>query len=451
MKKLWSLALIGLVILSLAGCKKSSSGVNEDGATILNMWVHIAGDTLEGRAYRLRAEAFNLEYKGQYEVRVEYIPRGGGGTGYEDKINAALTTSSLPDVITLDGPNTAAYAKSGILLNLDDYISEESKNDFLPSALQQGMYNGGLYSLAIQESTTAIYYNKTMFVEAGLCASVTTCSPEEILDPTTNQPLQASLANPWTYAQFLSISTSLKNHFNREAISLPAGQDEMITYAVAPFIWNNGGELVSSDGLTASNIFNSAANVSAFEFLQSLFTSGIATDVPVDNGFYIGTYPMMLDGIWGVPILEITYKNEIPHWGVMPIPVGSTGNLYASTGSWAFGVTKTSRHPEGSALLADFMTSAVSTNVVTSATGLIPAKISALESNPAYQSGVREVLKNQLIEGGKARPSSVAYPEITDTFQRAYIELMVTTSAPNVKTVLDQYAASLQTKLNRHR
>lgn len=451
MKKLLLIALTMMAITGLFGCEGGSSTVNKDGAKILNMWVHIAGDTLEGRAYRVRAEAFNEANKGVYEARVEFIPRGGGGTGYEDKINAALTTSSLPDVITLDGPNTAAYAKSGILLNLDDLIPQASKDDFLPSALEQGMYNGSLYSLAIQESTTVVYYNKTMFVQAGLCASVETCNPADIKDPTNNQALGISLSNPWTYNEFFNISNALKTHFNTQAISLPMGQDEMITYAITPFIWNNGGEIVSSDGLTASGIFNSTANVEAFSFLQSLFTSGIATDVPVDNGFYIGTYPMMLDGIWGVPILEITYKNEIPHWGVLPIPVGSTGDVYASTGSWAFGVTKTSKNAEGAALLADWMTSPESTNYVTAATGLIPAKISALNSNTAYNTGVRAILKEQLIQGGKARPSSVAYPEITDTFQRAYIELMVTSNPPIVQAVLDQYAASLQTKLNRHK
>lgn len=451
MKKLGILVLLLVITLGLTGCKGKGSDVTEDGAKIIKMWVHIAADTLEGKAYRVRAEAFNEAHKGVYEARVEFIPRGGGGTGYEDKINAALTTSSLPDVITLDGPNTAAYAKSGILLNLDELISEASKADFLPSALEQGTYNGSLYSLAIQESTTVVYYNKTMFVSAGLCASVSTCEPDQIKNPETNQPIGMSLSNPWTYNQFFEVASKLKTTFNTEAISLPVGQDEMITYALSPFIWSNGGELVSSDGLTASNVFNSNENVEAFSFLQSLFTNKLATDVPVDNGFYIGTYPMMLDGIWGVPILELTYKDEIPHWGVLPIPVGKTNTLYASTGSWAFGVTKTTKNQEGAALLADWMTSPESTNYVTQATGLIPSKLSALENNPAYQTGIRAILKEQLISGGKARPSSVAYPEITDTFQRAYIELMVTSNPPNVKAVLDQYAASLQTKLNRHK
>ncbi len=450
MQKIIFRTLLVLFLLIITACGKKNETVNKDGAKIIRVWVHIAGDTLEGKAYKTRAEAFNKEFKGEYEARLEFIPRGGGGTGYEDKINAALTTSSLPDVITLDGPNTAAYAQSGILLDLSDYISQEVKDDFLPSALAQGIYNDGLYSLAIQESTTTIYYNKSMYVDAGLCDSVEACEPSDIRLPNSDEPLGISLENPWNFDNFKTISKHLKEHFEIEAISLPTSQDEMITYAITPFIWSNGGDIVGEDGLTVTNIFNSSANVEAFEFLQSLFTEGLTTNVPIDNGFYLGNYPMMLDGIWGVPILELTYKEQIPHWGVLPIPMGKD-KLAASTGSWAFGVTKTTRNPEGAALFAEWMTNADSTNHVTNATGLIPARISALEANTKYQSGVRKILKDQLMIGGIARPSSVAYPEITDTFQRTYIELMVTTDAPDVKEVLDQYTTSLQTKLDRHK
>lgn len=451
MKKIITVIVSLVALFTLSACGRDNEKVNKDGETIIRVWVHIAGDTLEGKAYKARVDAFNEEYNGQYEARIEFIPRGGGGTGYEDKINAALTTSSLPDVITLDGPNTAAYASSGILLNLDDYISQEVKDDFLPSALAQGTYNGSLYSLAIQESTTAIYYNKSMFVEAGICADVETCNPGDIRLPGSDEALGLTLENPWSFDQFKRIASHLKDFFDIEAISLPTSQDEMITYAMTPFIWSNGGDIVSENGLEVNGIFNSSETVEAFSFLQSLYTEGIATNIPIDNGFYLGNYPMMLDGIWGVPILEITYSDQIPYWGVLPIPVGKSGQMAASTGSWAFGVTKQSKNPEAAALLAEWMTNADSTNLITNATGLIPARISALESNAKYQSGVRAVLKDQLLIGGHARPVSVAYPEITDAFQRAYIELMVPTNAPDVKEVLDQYAESLQTKLNRHK
>ncbi len=451
MKKILVLSLSVLSILILQACGNGGgSSQQDDGVTRLDVWVHIAHDTLEGRAYGTRIDDFNEAYEGEYEARIEYIPRGGGGTGYEDRINAALTTGSLPDIISLDGPNTAAYSRSNIIIDLSEYLTQESIDDFLPSALDQGMYDGGLYSLAIQESTTAVYYNKDMYVDAGLCDSVDACEMKDIKDPSTDEAMGLSLENPWTYEQFKAVAEVLRDSVGREAIQLPTGQDEMITYAMAPFVWNNGGEIVSEDGLEAQGILNSEENVEAFSFMQSLFTEGMATDVPTENGFYIGHYPMMLDGIWGVPILELTYAEEIPNWGVMPIPVGKSGEVVASTGSWAFGVTSASSNPEGAALLAEWMTNTESTNYITGATGLIPARYSALEDNDAFNEGPRQVLRDLLVQGGKARPTSVAYPEITDAFQRAYIEAMVTRNAPDVQAVLNQHTEALQTRLNRH-
>lgn len=73
-------------------------------------------------------------------------------------MNAALTTNTLPDVITLDGPNTAAYAKSGVIAPLDEYIKDQ--DDLLPSIKQQGTYQGKLYAIGVSESSVGIYYNK---------------------------------------------------------------------------------------------------------------------------------------------------------------------------------------------------------------------------------------------------------------------------------------------------
>lgn len=452
MKKIFLLLLVLTISMALTACNNEVPEVNESGETILTMWVHIADDTLEGKSYKKRADDFNEEYEGLYEVRVEYIPRGGGGTGYEDRVNAALTTGGLPDVLTLDGPNTAAYAKSRILLNLDDYITQEVKDDFLPSALEQGMYEGSLYSLAIQESTVAIYYNKDLFVDAGLCTNVDTCESTDIVDPTTGNAIGISIDNPWTFDEFLNVSRELTAELGIEAINLPiASQDEMITYSMSPFIWTAGGNLVSPDGYSAEGYFNSTESQVGFEFLQQLINEDLTTNVPVDNGFYIGSYPMSLDGAWGVPILNLSYADTLPNWGLLPYPIADEdADFYAPTGSWAFGVTSTTNHPEGASLLAEWMTNAESTLRVTAATGLIPSRYSAFELTSLYDAGPNAFLKEQLEKGGRPRPSTVGYPELTFQFQVTITSLLVPVDAPDVKETIDLHAMSLETKLQRH-
>lgn len=433
--------LIAAITLVACGSNNNDGGVGpgEEGLKKLSMWVHISEDTLEGKAYKNRADAFNKAHEGEIEVQVQFVARGGGGTGYEDRVNAALTTNSLPDVLTLDGPNTAAYARSNILLDLTDYISEEVKEDFLPTALEQGMYEGGLYSLAIQESTVAVYYNKDMFVEAGLINSV----------ETAEEDLGISVDQPWTFEEFREIGKKLTDYFDKPAIDLHLGsQDEWITYALAPFVWTSGGELISSDGLSAEGIFNSPESVKGFTFLKTLIDSGITTTTPEENAFEVGTYPMSLSGAWTIPILKYSFAETVPNWGILPYPVGDTGEMYVPTGSWAFGVSESSRFPEEAAKLAEWMTNSESAKLVTESTGLLPAVSSAYEGLARFDEGPDKLLMDQLFDAGKPRPSSVAYPEISFTFQQAVDRI---SSGYSVQDTLDQLTAQLEVKLSRHK
>ncbi len=71
----------------------------------------------------------------------------------------------LPDVLTVDGPNIAAYAANGIIQPLAE-LSEEEKSIYLPSIIDQGTYNDKLYALGVMESSVGLYYNKEILQEA---------------------------------------------------------------------------------------------------------------------------------------------------------------------------------------------------------------------------------------------------------------------------------------------
>lgn len=139
--KRWLFGIFSLLLMfAMWGCSNSKSANSQDGKT-LTMWVHVSDDSEEGKVYQKRVDAFNKKYASEnVKAKVDFIPRSGNGGGYEDKVNAALTTNTLPDVITLDGPNTAAYAKSGVIAPLDEYIKDQ--DDLLPSIKQQGTYGG---------------------------------------------------------------------------------------------------------------------------------------------------------------------------------------------------------------------------------------------------------------------------------------------------------------------
>ena len=108
--------------------------------------------------YARLIEAFNEQYAGKYHANLSQIARSGDAGGYDDKINAAISNGGLPDVYTVDGVTVAQYADAGAIVPIDAYFTEEELSDFNPSMIQQGTYDGKLYTLGAMDSSVGIFY-----------------------------------------------------------------------------------------------------------------------------------------------------------------------------------------------------------------------------------------------------------------------------------------------------
>ena len=130
MKRIVAFLVALLIAGSLAGCqtKQVSPGDVEgfdEGEEYLSIWVHSIEDTTEGSAYRESVNRFNEVYDGKYFADIEFIPRNDSGGGYSDKVNSSVLSGGLPDVLTVDGPNVAAYAANNIIQPLAELTQEE--------------------------------------------------------------------------------------------------------------------------------------------------------------------------------------------------------------------------------------------------------------------------------------------------------------------------------------
>lgn len=447
MKKFISFLLVAVMVLSLSACgtsddeaksEETSGGTEKvttndetakDSAEVvkLKIWVHSTDEGAEGETYGARVDAFNAAHE-NIQAELEYIPRGGGGSGYEDKINTALTTKQLPDVITLDGPNTAAYADAEIIASLDGLISQESLDDYMPSIIQQGTFNGSLYSLGNMESTVPLFYNIDLL---------------EKYDITPG-----TMENPWTWDDLYNAGKTITEGENFMALNicLDWGGEGKI-YALAPFIWSNDGNVIGKDGLTSEGVFNSAQNVEGFTFLQKLVDEGLTTATPEASSFELGLAAFMFNGPWAVASLENDYPDL--NWGVMPYPVNpTTRKLTVPTGSWQFAMTEQSENKEEAAMLVEWMTNTDSVVAMSNAIGMLPARKSAIALLPQYQEGARKLMVEQLEQGGQARPASVIYPVVSRSFEEAVNEIIY---GEDVQETLDSKVAILEREANRYK
>ena len=319
MKKAKLILLAGLAIaVSLTGCQKKEvkpgdvAGYDE-GEQYLSIWVHSIEDTPEGQVYRESVDSFNEKYNGKYFADIEFIPRNDSGGGYSDKVNSSVLSGGLPDVLTLDGPNVAAYAENGIIQPLAE-LTEEERGEYLESILDQGTYNDKLYALGVMESSVGLYYNKDILEEAGI----------EVPDAD----------HPWTQTEFMDILKKLKPLMDEKKgypidMTFPVGEASIYYYA--PFIWANGGNLVSEDGLTVDGYFNSEKNVEVMNYFHQIVENKYMSEAPIENLFESGRAAFKFDGAWEVNTIYENYPDV--NLGVAPYVVGDDwdGERYTPT------------------------------------------------------------------------------------------------------------------------
>ncbi|MCU4670718.1 sugar ABC transporter substrate-binding protein [Bacillus paralicheniformis] len=429
--KRWLFGIFSLLLMfAMWGCSNSKSANSQDGKT-LTMWVHVSDDSEEGKVYQKRVDAFNKKYASEnVKAKIDFIPRSGNGGGYEDKVNAALTTNTLPDVITLDGPNTAAYAKSGVIAPLDEYIKDQ--DDLLPSIKQQGTYQGKLYAIGVSESSVGIYYNKKMLKDAGV-----------------DLKTLPTVENPWTSDEFLELCKKLKNKYDKPAIDMQLqSKDEMLTYALLPFVWSAGGDVLSKDGKKSEGVFNDKPTAAAMTFIQTMLKEGYTTRTPVKQAFETEKYPMKMSGVWTVTDMETNFPNV--DYGVMPYPVSpKTKKLVSPSGSWQFAMTQTSENKEWSAKLVDWMTNKESNLELSRSIAALPVRYSSEKVMAKEFSDEMNVFLQQLKETGHARPVTPAYPQVTRAFQQAIDDISFFDQHQDIQSVLDTRAKEMQSAIDK--
>lgn len=186
-KKVLALCLTGIMALSaLVGCGGGSSSSTEDTSkdTATEDTAEAGGDEATEEAKDISGdihyafwdvnqqpylEACIEEFYKEYpDVNIILEPTV--WADYWTKLEAAATGGSLADVFWMNGPNIAKYAQGGILMPVEDMISEYGLDTAnYPEGLIN-LYNidGTQYALPKDFDTIGLWYNKAMFDAAGL-------------------------------------------------------------------------------------------------------------------------------------------------------------------------------------------------------------------------------------------------------------------------------------------
>ena len=425
-----SMLLAVMMIFTMVACDDTTDGgetppTDAEGNTIIKIMFHVDKSSTEGQAYQKRISAFNAAYKDQkIKAQAIFKARSAGASGYETELQNNQLEGTLADIITFDAPNTAAYASADLLYDISSLISAEEQEKFY----SLNKYDGKLYGLPIQESSAGFFYNKKIFRDAGINVDAYTAE------------------NPWTFAQFKDVCARLRAHgVTAVDMRLDATKDETAPYLLYPFIYAAGGEFVSPDGYTATGYYNSAATERGFQYIKDLITAGYTSYSIGATDFFTGKVGMYLSSGWTIPDLDNKYRENFASrddWGLLPYPKDVTAA--SATGSWSYAITN-NHHTDKTATLEllKWMTSAESSEAITNATGMIPARRDVVKNYPV--GSPEYTLMKQLELSGRERPVTVAYPTFSTTFNQVIYGL----GNGNVKDLLNSATNTLQDAMDK--
>lgn len=441
----------------------SCTGTESDNK--ITIWTQASADHPEGIMFAERIQQYQEDHPNNIPVELVNITRAGAGSGYIDRLNAAITSHSVPDLFTLDGPDVAAYVDSGVIGELNSIMSPEYLDGFTPNMIKQGEVNNNLYALAYQDSNVAVMYNQDIFLAL----------PQEIQDmfPTANED--------WTWQEFHDLGVIISNEINKpenksnevlqnvEVIadfltSDPSkGAYETGTYFFTPMIWSNNGSIIAKDGLTVEGILNSPQNLETLSLLGSFFRDDLAQVIEPEKAFATKKAVFAIAGFWFINDYVMNYPSlKFQTVRYPKVDINYTDN-YTASGSWAF-VRSSEIDPESEkakqvAQILEYLTDDNASQLYFKRNGSIPArkKTVGLLLEPTgneYADQAWSVIAYQVANTNKARPASLAYPYLSETFTKDILLKIAEEKAVDtndVKDIVDSAIEKLNFELDRYK
>ncbi|MEV6523094.1 extracellular solute-binding protein [Longispora sp. NPDC051575] len=286
---------LAATLLGVAACGDAGSGEATAGGGTLKVW--FMEDSVPDKIMK----DLNEEFGKQHGVKVTYEMQY--WTGIQQKLTKSFADGTGPDVFETGNTQNAAFAKAGALSDLTDKVADLGGQDWLPGLAESGKWDGKQYGVPFYASNRVVVYRKDMFEKAGVTP-------------------------PKTQDEWLAVAKKLQDTFGA---SDPAFQPLLLPgsywFALAGFVWDQGGELAVRDPSGAwKGALDTPQAKAGMRYYQDLFGySRLAPDSTEDHPrssdvFAQGKTAMMLS-------LPLYYKESIAadpsldgKLGVFPIP-----------------------------------------------------------------------------------------------------------------------------------
>jgi multiple sugar transport system substrate-binding protein len=286
-------------------------------------------DPAVDRVNQLLVENFEAAYP-DIEVVVEYIP----GADLVSTYTTQAAAGTLPDVIWLADLFVVPFAQGDIVFDMQPLADADESfdlSDIYENLLGLSRVNGeGLYMIPSSYDVVTMYYNQTMFEEAG-----------------------APLPTPeWTWDDYIAACTTILEATGKYCFANGGGLPTFEWWAwVVPFVQGYGGSLIGEDGMAT---LTTPETLAGFQAYVDLWTAhGIAQPLDFDAGgncFIVGECATA----FFIPGFMSAIRALDPQpfeWNVEVVPSHPEGK-FTGMGTYGYAVSANAQDP---ALAWDFV------------------------------------------------------------------------------------------------
>jgi ABC-type glycerol-3-phosphate transport system substrate-binding protein len=157
------LSVLCIAGISLTACKGNGKPSGE--RKTINFWYHSA-DTVTDSYFKNLFEKLNKE-----QDKYTFVYTSFAFADFQDKFQMAVTTNTLPDVVSLGFNNITTFVAQKSLLPLNDYTSQIADFDKIDKSLLSGikeLNKGTIYGIPFAYNQEVAWYNTGAFKDKGI-------------------------------------------------------------------------------------------------------------------------------------------------------------------------------------------------------------------------------------------------------------------------------------------
>jgi len=320
-----------------------------------------------------------------------------------------------PDVLMAWEFTYSGLAERGVLLDLntmlahDKMFATELKADSVPSLYETFTYNGGQYAFPEQWSGNYLFYNKTLFAEAGV------------------HPPPGRWNEAWSFDEFLDAAKALTKRDRSDRVTQWGFVDTWAPYYSALLFGMNNGVPWSNPRMNPTHLnFDDAAFIEGIQFYADLAnrhgvapTASEAQSMATTDLFTSGHAAMALGGHWRYQTLD---RAKDLDFDIAVLPIGPKGHAaHSNIGTTGLAIAASSPRKKQAWEFLKFAAGPVG-QAVTAESGLFVPVLRSVIDSDGFAQAHKRIGNIAVLTGGPGHaeglPVTPAWPKIAALLDR---------------------------------